>query len=586
MQKITQKVLKEKGGIKLNAEQMSVVRQLEGVSVVEAGPGTGKTSVIIGKITYASLTNPCATSLTLTFSKRAVAEIQSRILGVSNVMVSTFHSFFLRILRSYGFRHFNFIENDAKKNEILHYISNKEEYGGRLDAEMIKVALQRGITTEPLLKRAVEEYLEVLKDKRMLCCDSLQFFTLELLQNKPSVAIKVRGLYDFVLVDEAQDISYIQRKILQSIWVAHEPANLTFVGDSRQSIYGFRGTEVNVMDKLVKNYNATVFTLGTNYRSTETILKLAEDVLPNSRAVLKAIKGKGEMVETYIAEGQQDEAIWITNEIQKLVAKGVRYNQIAVVFRSAPNNEAFYEQFYDERIPFAKIGSDVGKANNSRSKHFMAILALLYDYSSSRFKCALPLIGLPNDVIENIDDTLPVTFLEKVLAVPTLSRKHKNIIKEFTNINPEEYSFTNLCCLVWDKYLKAYYKANDDRILEDFLIKATQYQNFTEFHKHFNKMRRISKQMKKLLDTANSDFVRLISIHSAKGCEFDYVFLVNLVDGVIPNLSYDGVRIDEEQRLAFVGVTRTAKKLYLSYSQQNGNKPSRFFATAFKERKV
>lgn len=167
--------LKEKG-LKLNAEQMTAIKALGGVSVVNAGAGTGKTSTIVGKITYASIANPYCSILAISFTRKAVAELQGRIIGAANVLCNTFHGFFYRILRSNGYKNFGFADEN-QKSCIIENIVNRDKYKKFIAAADIEEALCKG-EMSGIVGEAVEDYLDTLKSQRIMCFDSMQYFAL------------------------------------------------------------------------------------------------------------------------------------------------------------------------------------------------------------------------------------------------------------------------------------------------------------------------------------------------------------------------------------------------------------------------
>lgn len=575
--------LKQKG-IKLNRDQLEAVKQLNDVSVVTAGPGTGKTSLLVGKINYASMEDPGCSILVVTFTKKAVAELQSRLVGNLNCMVNTFHSFFYRILRSNGYKSFKFMENDSQKRAIMRKVLEAEQLTDKLTVEMLEEVLRKGNFADEDSQKAVEAYLEQLKSMRVLCFDSLQFFCKELLQMNPAVAIRVRSLYNYVMFDEAQDMAKVQKEIIKLIWPADRIHNLLFVGDQRQSIYGFRGSDFGVMDELKEYYEAYSYSLTTNYRSTEAILGVANRVLPSSEA-LKSVKGKGEPVVFHAAENQKKEAEYVAEQIKLLHNGGMPLRDIVILFRACHAVKEVYEVLVKEHIPFVQIGSDPFKWNNSRFKCFLAILAFMYDHNNSHYKCSLQLLGLPKDITGDIEEGLNLPFSELLMGISSMSKKHRGILEEFFAIDPEKYSLPDLINLIWDKYLKVYFKAEDDQILEDFLNEVSDFSSFIQLRNHINDVRRQVKAMQRLVANPNADFVRLTSIHSFKGSECSTVFLCGMADGILPDLSHDEVNIDEENRLAYVAVTRAKDRLFVTYPKTSTNgstvAPSRFFKQCF-----
>ena len=508
MGKISINTKMKQQGIRLNKEQCAAVQQLKDVSVVMAGAGTGKSSLLVAKILYASLEDPGSSILVITFTKKAVADLQSRIIGNQNCLVSTFHSFFYRILRANGYKSFKFLENDNKKKSIIKKVLETEHLEEKLTVEMVEEALRKGNFADEDSQKAVEAYLEQLKSMRVLCFDSLQFFCKELLQMNPAVAIRVRSLYTYVMFDETQDMAKVQKEIIKLIWPADRIHNLLFVGDQRQSIYGFRGSDFGVMDELKEYYEAYSYSLTTNYRSTEAILGVANRVLPSSEA-LKSVKGKGEPVVFHAAENQKKEAEYVAEQIKLLHNGGMPLRDIVILFRACHAVKEVYEVLVKEHIPFVQIGSDPFKWNNSRFKCFLAILAFMYDHNNSHYKCSLPLLGLPKDLTGDIEEGLNLPFSELLMGIASMSKKHRAILEEFFAIKPEEYDLQELVNLIWDKYLKDYFKADDDEILEDFLNEIADYTSFIQLRNHINDVRRQVKQMQRLVANPNADYLRL-----------------------------------------------------------------------------
>lgn len=575
--------LKNKG-LKLNDEQLAAIKDLEGVSMVSAGAGTGKTSLIVGKINYAAMVNPCTSILAITFTRKAVAELQSRIIGNANVMVSTFHAFFYRILRANGYKSFKFLENDNQKRNFMRNVLADIELEDNITPESLEEALRKGICNDDDMKKAVCAYIDYLKAKRLMCFDSLQYFCLEVLRMQPAVAVRVRGLYDYVMVDEVQDMSVLQKQIIQLIWPADRKCNITFVGDEKQSIYGFRGSCYAIMGNLQCFYNAKTYKLTTNYRSTEKILDVANTVLPSDED-LRATRGAGKDVEFCAADNNVKEAEYIAEQIKLLHNGGTPLKDIVILFRASHAVRDVYEVMIKQRIPFVQVGSDPLKWNSSRYKAFLALLAWMHDHDNSHYSCALPVLGLPKNITEDIDETLNLPFSGLLMSITSMSSKHKAVLEQFFAIKPEKYALPELIKLIWDDYLKEYFHAEDDDILQDFLDATSEFKTFLDLRIYINEVRRQMKQMQRLAADPNADYVRLMSIHTAKGLEFPVVFLAGAAEGVLPDLTHDTVNIDEENRLAYVAVTRAKDRLYISYPKQgakgNDAQPSRFFEQFF-----
>ena len=448
---------------------------------------------------------------------------------------------------------------------------------------MMEEALRKGNFADEDTKKAMEAYFDQLKSMRLLCFDSLQYFCKELLQMNPAVAIRTRSLFNYVMVDEAQDISKIQLEIIKLIWPADRINNLTFVGDGKQSIFSFRNSLPNVMNELQQYYEAYTFKLTTNYRSTEAILACANGVLPSNEA-LTAVRGKGEPVVFHASEDQKKEAEYIANQIKLLHNGGMPLRDIVVLFRASHAVKELYEVLVGEHIPFVQIGSDPFKWNNSRYKCFLAILSFMYDHNR-HYSCSLQLLGLPKDITGDIEEGLDLPFSELLMGISSMSKKHRGILEEFFAIDPEKYSLHELVNLIWDKYLKAYFKAEDDEILEVFLDEIADFTSFIQLRNHISEVRRQVKAMQRLVANPNADYLRLMSIHTSKGSEYSTVFIVSASEGILPDLSHETVNIDEENRLAYVAVTRAKDKLFVTYPKTapNGSTvaPSRFFKQFF-----
>lgn len=212
-------------------------------------------------------------------------------------------------------------------------------------------------------------------------------------------------------------------------------------------------------------------------------------------------------------------------------------------------------------------------------------MAWMHDHDNSHYSCALPVLGLPKNITEDIDETLQLPFSASLMHITSISRKHKAVLEQFFSIEPEKYALPELIKLIWDDYLKEYFHAEDDDILQDFLDATSDFKTFTDLRIYINDCRRQMKQMQRLAANPNADYVRLMSIHTSKGLEFPVVFLAGAVEGILPDLTHDTVNIDEENRLAYVAVTRAKDRLYITYAKQgakgNDAQPSRFFKQFF-----
>lgn len=574
---MTNKTLKDMG-FTLNREQLRAVKWLSEPSVIRAGAGTGKTTVIAAKIMYVKQVNPESSILAISFTKKAVYELQGRISNADNVTVSTFHSFFYRILRSFGYKSFKFIAEHEKEKLIKEAIE-KANLTDKVTVTDVTEALTKDIFAADEIKTAVNAYLDHLKERRLLDFDSLQYFTLELLQMHPAIAVRIKNCFDHILIDEAQDMSDQQYQIIKLLFPASLKPNITFVGDSKQAIYGFRGAKADVLDEIQEHYSAKIFRLVKNYRCNQVILDVANAVLPSDEALYAVKKSVAAFCSFNKFSDEDKEAEHIVCEIQKLVNSGKKLSEMAILYRSSTAVTTVYEHLLESKIPFVKLGSDSFRWNQYPYKPLLALLALVHDKENTHYlKCALPVLGISSAVLQDFSFDNQLTF-GNIIHIPSISSSHKQILRDFTEISTD-LSLRQMILILWDKYLKAYIKADSDEILDDILSATDKFQSFIDLKAHIMQLKHQAKVMQRLLSNPNADYLRLMSIHSAKGLEFRTVFLVGVTDGLLPDTSHDDIDINEENRLAYVAVTRAKDNLYITYPEATNNKAntvSRFF---------
>lgn len=571
-------------GIKLSQEQRKAVEALSGASIINAGAGSGKTTSIVAKLMYAQIQDPSSYSLVISFTKKAVFELQSRLSNVANVTCSTFHSFFWHILRSNGYKHFKIIEDEAQRILIINKVIAENNLEAIITPQdfLESIAKHKFKTSE--MQTLKESYLEELKNQNLVCFDSIQYFTYELLISTPSITNRLRNLYDYVLLDESQDLSTIQAAILKLIWTDRN-SNITFVGDPMQSIYSFRGSQENVMQELQNYYNSKVFNLTLNHHSTSTILNIANKVLPNANPLVSVNNKIGNAPIFKMFPTAKDEALYVCSEIKKLLNSGKNLSDIAILFRSSPAVSEIFEELISQHIPTVKYGSDCTKWFNSRFKKIIALLNLAYGMTNSHYlRCVLPIFNIPLSTLEEscFEDSSNIKKL--LLDFPSLSRKQKEKIEIFFNIDPASLTMQELVKKLWDLILKDHFETTSDQILNDFLEAISKFETFTDLRLYLNKIRQVTKYMARLANDPTADYVRLLSIHTSKGMEFDTVFLCGAADGILPDTTHDTTNLSEENRLAYVAITRAKELLYVTYSSTNNGKsvePSRFFKDQF-----
>lgn len=568
-------------GIKLNQEQRNAVEAINGASIINAGAGSGKTTAIVAKLMYAQLQQPDSYALAISFAKKAVFELQSRLSNVSNVTCTTFHSFLWRVLRSNGYKHYKIVENEEQRNAIINQVIADNKLQDLITPqEFVENFAKHRFNTAPM-QLLREAYLDELKNRHMVCFDGILHFVYELLLAKPSVMHRIRNMYDYVMIDECQDLSKLQVALITLIWDTTS-ANITMVGDPNQSIYSFRGSAPNVMDELQRFYKATTFNLTTNYRSTSAILSVANNVLPSAQKLVPAKKSAGIAPVFTAFTSPKDEAEFICSEIKRLHNEGKKLNDIAILFRSSPAVAEVFEALVEAQIPVVKLGSDCTKWFNSRYKKIIALLNFVYGTANSHYtKCVLPIFNIPASALDETNFENNPRVQDVLLNNPALSKAQKAKLQQFFSIDVSKVTMQELSKQLWDLILKEHYGATDDQVIEDFIEAISRFETFEDFRLYLSKIRLVAKQMERLASDPTADYVRLLSIHTSKGMEFDTVFVVGTADGILPDTSHETANIAEENRLAYVAVTRAKERLYVSYAQsgsKESTQPSRFFS--------
>lgn len=578
-------------GIKLNKEQETAVADIEGACAVHSMAGTGKTTVLVARIMAIAEAHPEANILALSFSKKSCQELMKRLNGVMNVTVSTLHSFmYSRILRSEGFyRNCRFITTEAERRSLIKKAIYESGNEAKLTVPDVIEALAKGVWNSEAKTAACEAYLDILKDRRILCYDSLAYLCIELLRYQPAVVAHVRNSIDYVLIDEFQDSNSSFLSVLKLVFPASAKPNISMIGDYHQSIYGFRGASPVFAKGLEEYYNAKVFNLSLNYRSTPEILAVANAVLPATDIKLKPAKNiAGEKPLFFAAKDSKDEANFVASKMKELHEQGCSYNDMAVLFRASAVTNDVYEELLKQNIPFIRIGSTT-KYENSRFKCLLALLSSLYDSNHSSFywQCSLPILGASSSLMTYISSIENNDVKSILTTLPSLSRSQRQRFSEFFAIDVEDLTFDQVVSKLFHNYLKPYFKAEDDSILDEFREIIGKDSSFTELRDHIFEIRRRERAMKHLVMT-NQPHAKLISIHGSKGLQFPIVFIIGASNGVMPLTKPDAV-VDEaeEHRLAYVSASRAEQQLIISYPKTGSNgstqSASPYFTQFFKD---
>ncbi len=609
----------------LNPEQKEAVLHTEGPLLILAGAGSGKTRVLIHRIAYLMEqgVNPW-NILAITFTNKAAGEMRDRVdklvgFGSESVWVSTFHSTCVRILRRYidrlGFDNsFSIYDTDDQKSVmkevckllqidtkimkeryLLSAISRaKDELKGPLD-------LQLEASENYYQERVMEAYMEYqsqLRKNNALDFDDLIVKTVELFQNCPDVLEYYQDRFRYIMVDEYQDTNTAQFKLIQLL--ASKYRNLCVVGDDDQSIYKFRGANIkNILNFEEVFPDAKVIRLEQNYRSTQNILNVANGVIRNNmgrkekRLWTENEEGKPIVFRQFL--NGFEEAEYIVEDIRRHVREGeADYQDYAILYRTNAQSRLFEEKLIFANIPYKLIGG----VNFYARKEIKDLLAYLKIIDNGRDDLAVrrvinvPKRGIGATTLNRVQDyatAYGIGLYDALLRadeIPGLGRSSSKI-RPFTVLiqtmrSKMEYcSLTELMEAVLEEtgYRKELELEDTEESqgrlenIDELLSKVTAYEESAETPTLSGFLEEVA--LVADIDNLESDSncVVLMTLHSAKGLEFPYVYMVGMEDGIFPSyMSLDAENpeeeIEEERRLCYVGITRSKKELTITAAQQ------------------
>ncbi len=613
----------------LNDEQRKAVMHLEGPCLVLAGAGSGKTRVLTTRIAYLIDKGiPSYNILAITFTNKAAKEMKERVLALvpeSHAFVGTFHSLGVRILRE------NYAECNLGSNftildsdDVLSLVKRIMKDKG-IDPKEIAPSYVRNrisfIKNENLSSREIdnlfntaiekqvleiyETYQKLIHKNNSVDFDDLLVLPVELFKKYPEVLEKYQERFKYILVDEYQDTNEVQYQFNKLL--AGKYRNLFVVGDANQSIYGFRNANFRNILNFEKDYkDAFVVTLESNYRSTNNILECANCVIKNNKERkelnLKGTIGEGVKTKYITCETGRAEAITIIEEIKKLYNQGYDYKDIGILYRTNGQSRLLEEVFLKENIPYNVVGAYYFY-QRKEIKDLLSYLKLINNQDDDialRRIINEPKRGIGEKAVESLRNTALINGTSMFKAI---SKGKELIFKDLINDMikaQEDLSLTEFIDYVIDKsgirasLTEEKSLENDLRLdnLEEFKSVTASFEertgsvNLNDFLEEISLVADISEHKEE------KDAVTLMTIHSAKGLEFDCVFLCGLEEGIFPHQNSFGseAEIEEERRLCYVGITRARKVLYLTnahsrilYGREQVNPPSRFIKEINKE---
>ena len=608
---------------KLNDKQKEAVMHIDGPCLVLAGAGSGKTKVITERIV--NLINNGVSPyniLAITFTNKAAREMRERVYNsieeeANKIFIGTFHSLGLKIVREnagvIGYsNNVTILDRDDVNTLIKRFMKelnlDTEHYPVKSILNKISFAKNEGLSPEEFDKfakapldmaacKVYKMYESALKRSNSVDFDDLLILPLRIFKKDKSVLEKYQEHFKYILVDEYQDTNMVQYDMCKLL--ASKYRNLFVVGDMDQSIYSFRfANYMNVINFEKDNKDTKVIVLDENYRSTNNILNAANDVIKNNKERkeknLWSSKGNGDKIKYIRCDNEQEEASTVVRLTKELLDKGEKPSEIAVLYRTNGQSRVFEEAFLKENIPFKIVGSYFFY-NRKEIKDLISYMHLIYnnnDDASLERVINVPRRGIGSKTIERLRREASIS--DKSMFEVVSSGKElgfKNLIIDLTN-ESKNTDLVGLVDVILDKtgIRKELEEKNDLESeirlenLNEFKSIALAFQekgifSLEEFLENISLVS--DKNEYKEVD----DGINLMTLHSAKGLEFNDVFLVGMEEGIFPhNRSFESEsELEEERRLCYVGITRAKEHLWLMnakkrtlFGQVSMNFPSRF----------
>ena len=622
----------------LNPEQKQAVTTTEGPLLVLSGAGTGKTKVLTARLAYilANMKANPWNCLVVTFTNRAAREMQNRarnLIGnvADSVWMGTFHGIAVKILRRHaelvGLKsNFTILGEDDQRRLIKQILEangiDDKKYPPQSILDKIQLWKDKGLTADKIddsfranvVTEVYKKYQARLLELNCVDFGDLLLYTLNILMSDAGVLDDYQTRFKYIMVDEYQDTNVTQYLFLRLICQKYR--NLCCVGDDDQSIYSWRGAEIENILRFEKDFpDAKVIRLERNYRSTANILAAASALIRHNRDRLgktlkvaensPAARGDNSKIKVVSTYSGSEEAAYVADEIENLHRNGTGYSQMAVLVRTAAQTREFEEKFIAEAIPYQVIGGPkfYERAEIRDALAYLRVILQPADDLALERIINKPARGIGAKTIEKFENEARVNHIsmfmaiEKMLKEGALSGKVKTNVSELINnfyqwrqtmnaVSPDDLAAQVLEdsgymeMLKMDKSAEAEGRIENLKELINVMSDTEQYPTLSDFMEHVSLV----------MDNDNNidtDKVMLITLHSAKGLEFDAVFLPGWEKGLFPHQRAldegGGSALEEERRLAYVAMTRAKQKLYILtalnrriYGQWQNNLPSRF----------
>ena len=600
---------------KLNDKQREAASQIDGSILILAGAGSGKTRTITYRIAHMieNVGISPYSILAVTFTNKAAKEMRERVEELVGdiakaCIISTFHSFGMRLLRMYGKEvgynsNFTIYDTDDQKRIVKAILKgqNLSINGVKLTErdlvsmiskikEQIKTLDEYSVMNKQIVE-VYDKYNRALLESNAMDFSDILLNTYKLLQ-KPEILEKVQNKYKYIMIDEYQDTNNLQYKIIDLI--ARKSSNLCVVGDENQSIYGFRGANIlNILNFETNYNNAKIIKLEENYRSTTTILDAANELIKNNKSSkdkkLWTQNGKGDLIKVLACDNARDEVSRIIEIIKRNHQNGIAYRDMTILYRTNAQSRLFEEGFLRYNIPH-KVFGGISFYSRAEIKDIIAYLSIIVNPQDELNLQRI--INVPKRKVgekgiekivtyarENNLNLLEALSHIKEISGLTVVGKEKilemyGIIKELKDLSyTETASYIVQTLIDKIKYI--------DYIKENYSDAETRIENIDEFKNSILELENVVGELRlneylenvSLISATDdleekSDYVKLMTIHNSKGLEFPIVFLVGFENEIFPGsrAMFEEKEMEEERRLCYVALTRAEKKLYLSHA--------------------
>lgn len=632
----------------LNESQRAAVTSTEGPLLILAGAGSGKTRVIIHRIAWLVKEKevPPFKIFAVTFTNKAAAEMRERISHIigsgDQVFIKTFHSASVTILRRFGsaigldssFSIYDTADQEAVIKEILVNLKiDPKKVRPSYIASLISGIKDKADTAEGQdpthlfpdnfhfnFAEVYEQYHRILKSRNALDFNDLLLWTYHLMKESPETLDHLQNKWHYFMVDEYQDTNRVQYLIIRAL--ASKMKNLCVVGDDDQSIYSWRGADIrNILD-FEQDYPETrVVTLDENYRSTSQILDSAYAVISNNEQRKEkriiSVRGLGERPVICLANNEYGEAEFVLSRIELLkTALSLKNSSFAIFYRTNAQSRIFEDYLRKRNINYRLVGG-LKFYDRKEIKDIVSYLRFInnpFDTNALLRIINTPTRGIGDKSVENLRDSAYVNrmseweVIDKELSLSGKTPKglpvFRDLIHKFMSINADVPTHTKLSELVMSvikdtKYLESMSGADEHENtmrkenIGELVNSVIEYEERSEnpnLSEYLQEISLLTSEENPLGEDDNDpmNFVTLMTVHNAKGLEFPVVFLTGMEEGIFPHFNSleNDAQIEEERRLAYVGITRAKERLFLSAAKlrrsysgtPNYQEPSRFLS--------